>query len=47
LRLAVGRALARPAMRTRARAVAAWMAAHDGANAAAVELERWGARANG
>ncbi len=47
LRLAVGRALARPGMRARARAVAAWMAAHDGAAAAARELERWAARTNG
>ena len=47
LRLAVGRALARPAMRARARAVAAWMAAHGGAAAAARELERWAVRTNG
>ena len=44
LRLAVWRALPR---RRRVRAprawLAAWMAAHDGPNAAAVELERWAA----
>jgi len=39
LRLAVGRALRDAGMRDRARAVAAWVAAHDGADAAARELE--------
>jgi UDP:flavonoid glycosyltransferase YjiC (YdhE family) len=43
LRLAVGRALGDERMRARARAVAAWMAEHDGAHAAALELERWAA----
>jgi UDP:flavonoid glycosyltransferase YjiC (YdhE family) len=42
LRLAVQRALADPALRTRAGAVARWMAAHDGAARAAGELEAWG-----
>ena len=41
LRLAVGRALGDPALRSRARGVAAWMARHDGATAAARELEAW------
>jgi UDP:flavonoid glycosyltransferase YjiC (YdhE family) len=39
LRLAAGRALRDAGMRDRARAVAAWVAAHDGADAAARELE--------
>ncbi|HTE62096.1 MAG TPA: nucleotide disphospho-sugar-binding domain-containing protein [Solirubrobacteraceae bacterium] len=43
LRLAVQRALDDPAMRTRAQAVAAWMARHDGAETAAGELETWAA----
>jgi UDP:flavonoid glycosyltransferase YjiC (YdhE family) len=41
LRLAVERALGDERMHARARAVAAWIAAHDGARAAALELERW------
>ena len=41
LRLAVRRALGDERMRARARAVAAWMAEHDGARTAALELERW------
>jgi UDP:flavonoid glycosyltransferase YjiC (YdhE family) len=41
LRLAVQRALGDARMRARARAAAAWIAAHDGARAAAAELERW------
>jgi UDP:flavonoid glycosyltransferase YjiC (YdhE family) len=41
LRLAVERALGDPALRARARAVARWMAAHDGAVRAARELEAW------
>lgn len=44
VRLAVERALANPAIRTRARAVAAWAAEHDGAETAARELEAWAAR---
>jgi len=44
LRFAVERALGDPAMRARAQAVAAWMAAHDGAQAAVRELEAWAAR---
>jgi UDP:flavonoid glycosyltransferase YjiC (YdhE family) len=44
LRLAVGRALGDPAMRARARAIAAAMAGRDGAQAAARELEDWTAR---
>jgi UDP:flavonoid glycosyltransferase YjiC (YdhE family) len=43
LRLAVERALGDARIRARARAVAAWIAAHDGARAAAGELERWAA----
>jgi UDP:flavonoid glycosyltransferase YjiC (YdhE family) len=42
LRLAVARALGDGRLRARARAVAAWMAEHDGARAAALEVERWG-----
>ena len=42
LRLAVQGAL-RPPVRARAAAVARWAAAHDGAQAAAVELEAWAA----
>jgi hypothetical protein len=34
-------------MRARARDVAGWMARHDGAAAAAGELEAWAARTNG
>jgi UDP:flavonoid glycosyltransferase YjiC (YdhE family) len=45
LRLAVARALGDAAMRARARAVAAWMAEHDGARTAALEVERWGVAA--
>jgi len=41
VRLAVERALGDARMRSRARAVAAWIARHDGAQAAARELERW------
>jgi UDP:flavonoid glycosyltransferase YjiC (YdhE family) len=44
LRLAVRRALGDAAMRERARATAAWMAEHDGALAAAGELEAWAGR---
>jgi UDP:flavonoid glycosyltransferase YjiC (YdhE family) len=44
LRLAVLRALARPRLRARAAAVAAWAAAHDGPDAAVAELEAWAAR---
>jgi UDP:flavonoid glycosyltransferase YjiC (YdhE family) len=44
LRLAVLRALADPGLRERAAAIARWMAAHDGARAAADELEGWAAR---
>jgi UDP:flavonoid glycosyltransferase YjiC (YdhE family) len=43
----VERALRDPARRERARALAAWMAAHDGAAAAAGELEAWAARTTG
>jgi UDP:flavonoid glycosyltransferase YjiC (YdhE family) len=43
LRLAVGRALADESYRARARAAADWIAAHDGARAAAAELETWAA----
>ena len=45
LRLAVQRALGDARMRARARAAAAWIAAHDGARAAARELEAWAAAA--
>ena len=41
LRLAVLRALGRPALRARARAAATWTAAHDGRDAAVAELEVW------
>jgi UDP:flavonoid glycosyltransferase YjiC (YdhE family) len=41
LRLAVRRALGDARLRARARAVAAWMAEHDGAATAAGELEAW------
>lgn len=44
VRLAVDRALRRPALRTRAGAVARWAAAHDGPATAADELEHWIAR---
>ena len=44
LRLAVGRALGDARIRARARAIAAWIAEHDGARAAAAELEQWAAR---
>jgi UDP:flavonoid glycosyltransferase YjiC (YdhE family) len=47
LRLAVRRALGDERMRARARAVAAWMADHDGARTAALELERWALRGHG
>jgi UDP:flavonoid glycosyltransferase YjiC (YdhE family) len=48
LRLAVERALRDERMRARARAVSAWMAEHDGARAAAIEVERWASlRGNG
>jgi UDP:flavonoid glycosyltransferase YjiC (YdhE family) len=45
VRVAVERALARPALRERAEAIARWAASHDGAATAADELERWAARA--
>jgi UDP:flavonoid glycosyltransferase YjiC (YdhE family) len=44
LRLAVRRALGRPALRARAQEIAAWSAAHDAADAAAGAVEAWGAR---
>jgi UDP:flavonoid glycosyltransferase YjiC (YdhE family) len=44
IRLAVGRALARPGLRRRAAMVARWAADHDGAATAADELEAWLAR---
>jgi UDP:flavonoid glycosyltransferase YjiC (YdhE family) len=44
LRLAVERALADPRRRERARAAAAWIAANDGAQTAARELEAWALR---
>jgi UDP:flavonoid glycosyltransferase YjiC (YdhE family) len=43
VRLAVARALSSPRLRTAARGVAAWAAAHDGGARAAGELERWAA----
>jgi UDP:flavonoid glycosyltransferase YjiC (YdhE family) len=43
VRLAVRRALARPALRARARELAAWAAEHPGPPRAADELERWAA----
>jgi len=43
LRLAVRRALGDRRLRRRAAAVAHWAAEHDGAESAAVELERWAA----
>jgi UDP:flavonoid glycosyltransferase YjiC (YdhE family) len=45
VRLAVGRALDDSRLRGRARAVARWAAAHDGAGTAAREIEGWAARA--
>ncbi|HEX8101788.1 MAG TPA: nucleotide disphospho-sugar-binding domain-containing protein, partial [Solirubrobacteraceae bacterium] len=44
LALAVRRALGSGAVRARAGELAAWVAAHDGATAACVELEAWAAR---
>ena len=44
LRLAVTRALADPSIATRVREVAEWAATHDGATAAAVEVEQFAAR---
>jgi UDP:flavonoid glycosyltransferase YjiC (YdhE family) len=44
LRLAVERVLADPARRRRARAIAAWAAAHDPPGLAAREVEAWAAR---
>jgi UDP:flavonoid glycosyltransferase YjiC (YdhE family) len=44
LRLAVQRALADARLRERARAVAAWMAQHDGARTTAREIEEWAER---
>jgi MGT family glycosyltransferase len=44
VRLAVERALGRPALRTNARAIARWAGAHDGPATAAGEIERWLAR---
>jgi UDP:flavonoid glycosyltransferase YjiC (YdhE family) len=41
IRLAVGRALVRPGLRRRARGLAAWASAHDGAATAAVAVERF------
>ncbi len=44
VRLAVTRALSRPALRARAAEIARWAAGHDAGERAAVELERWAAR---
>ena len=41
VRLAVRRALGRPALRTRTAGVARWMATHDGRTRAAEAIERW------
>jgi UDP:flavonoid glycosyltransferase YjiC (YdhE family) len=41
VRLAVGRALARPSLRRRASELSAWASVHDGAERAADLLERW------
>jgi UDP:flavonoid glycosyltransferase YjiC (YdhE family) len=43
VRLAVRRALGRPALRSRAAALAAWSFAHPGPATAAAQLERWAA----
>ena len=43
VRIAVRRALARPALATAARRVAAWIAANDARARAAAEIERWAA----
>jgi UDP:flavonoid glycosyltransferase YjiC (YdhE family) len=43
LRLAVGRALARPGLRERARELALWAAEHDGPTRAAELVESFGA----
>ena len=45
--LAVRRALGDEGYRSRARAIAAWSAEHDGATTAAVELEAWAGRVGG
>ena len=45
VRLAVGRALARPGLRRRARELSAWAATHDGAERAAGLVERFAAQA--
>jgi UDP:flavonoid glycosyltransferase YjiC (YdhE family) len=47
LRLAVRRALADPRMRERAGALAEWMRANGGAQAAVRELEAWNGRMSG
>ena len=47
LRLAVGRALARPALRTRARELARWAADHDGPTRAAELVEAFARQAPG
>jgi UDP:flavonoid glycosyltransferase YjiC (YdhE family) len=44
VRIAVRRALGRPALRTAARRAAAWIAANDARERAAAEIERWAAR---
>ena len=44
VRLAVARALGDDRMRSRARAIASWIARHDGGAAAARELEAWSGR---
>ena len=43
VRLAVRRALSRPALRARAAELAAWAFAHPGPATAAAQLERWAA----
>jgi UDP:flavonoid glycosyltransferase YjiC (YdhE family) len=47
LALAVGRALARPGLRTRARELAEWAAANDGASRAADLVESFAASGSG
>jgi UDP:flavonoid glycosyltransferase YjiC (YdhE family) len=47
MRLAVRRALARPAIGRRVDAVARWIAAHDGRTRACEEIERWAATSPG
>jgi UDP:flavonoid glycosyltransferase YjiC (YdhE family) len=44
VKIAVRRALGRPALRAGAKGAAAWIAANDARERAAAEIERWAAR---